>query len=48
MVIESTPSTPFDVPKVKLLFEILVATLDAPMHHGKVNRPLHRRTVRQR
>jgi hypothetical protein len=42
MVMKPTPSAPVEVPKTKLLFEILVVALDAPPHFGNVNEPLCR------
>lgn len=42
MVMKPTPSAPLEVPKAKLLFEILVVALDARPHFGNVNEPLYK------
>jgi hypothetical protein len=47
-MMKSTPPAPFEVPDAELLFEILIVTLNAPVHFGKVNEMFHKRIWWQR
>lgn len=44
---KSTPPTSLEVSKAELLLEILVITLDAPVHFGSMNEMFDSRRVGQ-
>jgi len=48
VMMKSTPPTPLEVSKAKLLLEILVVTLNAPAHFGNVNEMFDNRLFWQR
>jgi hypothetical protein len=48
MMMKSTPPTPLEVSKAKLLLQILVVTLNAPAHFGNVNEMFDHRLFWQR